>query len=123
MKRRVNGMNGLNLDGFEVCECGHPSRYHDKMGLSENLIVVDNCNACQCREFKQSIPNTQDEIIRLREEIKARKEEVERILIAIGNELSQLRERCEHPNKESHPGYSSPGYLCSDCGKSWSNRW
>ena len=35
-----------------ICECGHPRKYHNHMGLSENLVVGTNCNACQCIEFK-----------------------------------------------------------------------
>ena len=36
-----------------ICECDHPRKYHGHMGLSENLIVGTNCNACRCREFKE----------------------------------------------------------------------
>lgn len=36
-----------------ICECNHPRKYHNHMGLSENLIIGTNCNACSnCREFK-----------------------------------------------------------------------
>ncbi|OGM99174.1 MAG: hypothetical protein A2915_00160 [Candidatus Yanofskybacteria bacterium RIFCSPLOWO2_01_FULL_41_34] len=103
-----------------VCECGHPRKYHNDMGLSENLIVGTNCNACRCREFKQSIENPQNEIIRLRKEIEVRKKKAESVVIEIDNELNQLRKKCEHPNQKSQQEHDFTAYWCDDCGKNWS---
>lgn len=36
-----------------ICECSHPRKYHNHMGLSENITVGTNCNACRCGEFKE----------------------------------------------------------------------
>lgn len=105
-----------------VCECGHPRKYHNHLALSENLIVGTNCNACQCREFKESVKNNQEAIIRLRQEIKSRRCAAEAMLTKIDNELIQLQERCSHPNQKSQPEYDFTAYWCDDCGKQWSSR-
>ena len=52
-----------------ICECGHRRKTHNHMGLSENLIVGTNCNACRCQEFKESAQNTQNIIVWLRKDI------------------------------------------------------
>src|SRR3989338_4339304 len=103
-----------------ICECGHPRKYHNHMGLSENIIVGTNCNACRCHEFKESIQGTQEEVIRLRKEIESRKKGVQAQLTLVDNELSQLQERCQHPNQKSQPEYDFTAYWCDDCGKNWS---
>lgn len=75
--------------------------------------------ACQCREFKESTRCNQNEIIKLRKEIESRKKVIQAQLTAVEDELSQLQERCKHPNKHSQPEYDFVDYWCNDCGKSW----
>lgn len=105
-----------------ICECGHPRKYHNPMGLSENLLAGTNCNTCQCQEFNKSAQNSQNKIIRLRKEIEVHKKEVEGVLASIDNELTQLQERCLHPTQKSQLEYDFTAYWCNDCGKQWSSR-
>lgn len=107
-----------------VCECDHPRKYHNHMGLSENLIVGNNCNACRCQEFKEdkSVEATQRNIVKIREEIEARKKELQAQLTLADNELTQLQERCTHPNKCPRPEYDFTANQCGDCGLNWSTR-
>ena len=105
-----------------VCKCGHPRKYHNHMGLSENLIVGTNCNACRCREFEEdkSVPKIQESIIRDRKQIEARKKEIQAQLTLVDNELEKLQERCKHPHKQTQPEYDFTANWCDDCGKHWS---
>ena len=110
-----------------ICECGHPRKYHNHMGLSENIIVGNNCNACRCQEFKESVQATQNNVIWLRKEIESRKKGVQAQLTVVENELRELQERCTHPNKKSRDVYDGhipffTEYWCDDCGISWSSR-
>jgi len=101
----VSPILSVNNDIELVCECGHTKRYHNRMGLSENVIIGTNCNACRCSEFREDKyatkvlhDNQKSEAI-----VKDSEEYLRKSFVEFRQDIRQLIAEC---GIRSNPGWS-----------------